>query len=210
MSIDAIIRDGTGGKTAVQVTRDHALKVSPVTIATADQEIADLTLKKQYRDWLRNGSGSDAMNVDGSASPVYFKETAESNKVKWITSGRMVLEGTALELDTNDFRGFGEAAIAPGLTNGLNFYFTQGGRQIDVFLDPVKKIGDFLDYADGYTNLVNAVSAQGDYLAFDFVFDQPIALPAGSNDEIIMQVNDDLTDIDRMQVIIRGWQEFIE
>lgn len=210
MSIDTNIRDGTGGRYLAQVTSEHALKVSPVTIATGDQTITDLTLKKQYRDWLKNGGGSEDMNIDGSTTPVLFEEAAEANKVKWVTSWRLIMNGTALELDTNDFRGFGAAAAAPGLTNGLNFFFIQGGREIQVFLDPAKKIGDFLDYADGYTNLVNAVSSQSDYLAFDFLFDQPVALPAGSNDKIILQVNDDLTGIDLMKVIVRGWQEFTD
>lgn len=210
MGIDAIIKDGTGSRYQAQVTSEHALKVSPVTIATSDQTITDLTLKKQYRDWLRNGGGSYEMNVDGSTTPVLFQETAEANKVKWVTSWRLILNGTAMELDTNDFRGFGAAAGAPGLTNGLRFYFVQGGREIEVFLNPAKKIGDFLDYADGYTNLVNAVTSQSDYLAFDFIFDQPVALPAGSNDKIVMEVSDDVTAIDLMRVVVRGWQEFTD
>jgi hypothetical protein len=208
MSIDSIIRDGIGGKFAVQVTSEHALKVSPVTIATADQTITDLTLKKQYRDWLRTTGGGYEMNLDASSGAILFTETAEANKVKWITSWRLILNGTEMELETNDFRGFGAAAGAPGLTNGVDFYFIQGGRQINVFLNSVKNIGSFLDYADGYTNLVNAVTSQSDYLAFDFIFDQPVALPAGSNDKIVMQINDDLTDIDLMRVVVRGWQEF--
>lgn len=210
MGINTIIRDGIGTNYAAQVTSDHALKVSPVTISTSSQSITDLTLKKQYRDWLRNSGGSYEMNVDGSTTPVLFEETAEANKVKWITSWRLIMNDTGMELNTNDFRDFGVATGSPGLTNGLNFYFVQGGRQIQVFLNPVKKIGDFLDYADGYTNLVNAVSSQSDYLSFDFVFDQPVALPAGSNDKIVMQISDDMTDIDLMRVVVRGWQEFTE
>lgn len=208
MPIDTIIRDGTGTRRTASVTSDGALKVSPVVIATADQSITDLTLKKQYRDWLRTSAGSKEMNVDGSTASVLFEETAEAHKVKWITAWRLVMNDTYLELETNDFRRFGSAAVAPGLTNGLRFYFVQGGRNIDVFLDPVKKIGDFMDYQDDYNNLVNAVGSQEDYLSFDFKFDQPVALPAGSNDKIVMEVRDDLTAIDLMRVIVRGWQEF--
>lgn len=120
------------------------------------------------------------------------------------------MNSTNMEMGTNDFRRFGDAAIAPGLTNGVEFYFVQGGRKIDVFLEPVKNVGRFLDYADDFTNLVNAVSAQSDYLSFDFIFDQPVALPAGSNDKIVFVVNDDLTALDFMQVVVRGWQEFLD
>jgi len=209
MPISTIIRDGTGTRYDAQVTSDHALKVSPVTIATADQTLSELTLKKQYRDWLRNSSGSENMNVNGSVTPVLFEETAEPGKVKWITAWRLIMHNTYMEIDTNDFRRFGTAAVAPGLTNGLEFYFEQSGRHIDVFLEPVKNIGDFLQYADDYESLVNAVAAQTDYLHFIFRFDQPVALPAGSNDKIVMKVNDNLTSVDLMKVVVRGWQEFL-
>jgi hypothetical protein len=212
MSIDTLIRDGVGGRFTAQVNSDNALKVYQSELSLADESEAgyvSLTRKKQYRDWLRTNGGSYEMNVNGSVTPVLFEETSQADRVKWIVSWRFILNGTYLELSTNDFRRFGAAAIAPGLTNGLQFYFVQGGRQIDVFLENVKKIGDFMDYADDYTNLINAVSAQSDYLAFDFVFDQPVALPAGSHDKIVMKVSDDLTAMELMRVVVRGWQEFI-
>jgi len=212
MAIDILVRDGTGTRHTANVNRDNALKVymsSPSLQDEASTGYIELTKKKQYRDWLRTSADAYEMNVNGSATPVLFEETAEASKVKWITSWRIILNGTYLELNTNDFRRFGTAATAPGLTNGLQFYFVQGGRNIDVFLEPVKKIGDFLDYADSYTNLTNAVSSQSDYLSFVFDFDQPVCLPAGSNDKIVMKISDDLTSIELMRVVVRGWQEFI-
>jgi len=212
MSIDALIRDGVGGRFTAQVNSDNALKVYQSELSLADESeagYASLTRKKQYRDWLRTSAGLYEMNVNGSVTPALFEETSQADRVKWIVSWRLILNGTYLELSTNDFRRFGAAAVAPGLTNGLEFYFVQGGRKIDVFLENVKKIGDFMDYADDYTNLINAVSAQSDYLAFDFVFDQPVSLPAGSNDKIVMKVSDDLTAMELMRVVVRGWQEFI-
>lgn len=208
MALDTIIRDGTGSGNDAKVTSDNALKVSTVDISISDQTIDDLTVKKQYRDWLRNSAGSADMNVDGSSTPVEFEETAEASKVKWLTSWRLIMHDESMELDTNDFRRFGTAAIAPGLTNGIECYFKQGGRKVDVFLENVKMIGNFLDYADGYLNLINAISAQGDYLSFDFIFDQPVVLPAGSNDSIIMKISDDLSSLALMKVVIRGWQVF--
>lgn len=212
MSIDAIIRDGVGTRFTAQVNSENALKVYQANISLADEAeggYESLTRKKQYRDWLRTTGGSESMLVDGSSTPVLFEETSQADRVKWIVSWRLVMNSTYMELETNDFRRFGTAAIAPGLTNGVQFYFVQGGRQIEVFLEPVKNVGRFLDYADSYTNLVNAVSSQGDYLSFDFVFDQPVALPAGSNDKIVFKVSDDLTALDFMQVVVRGWQEFL-
>jgi len=204
------IIDGAGTSKTAQVTSDNSLKVSAVPIKIVDQTIEDMTRKKQYRDWLTNSVGSADMNVDGSVTPVSFTETAEAGKVKWIDSWRLIMHGTYLELDTNDFRRFGLAATAPGLTNGLEFYFVQGGRTINVFLENVKNIGDFMKYADNHTNFINAVSAQEDYLAFDFKFDQTVVLPAGSNDKIVLVVNDNLSSLVYMRCIVRGWQEFEE
>ena len=212
MSIDTLIRDGTGTRYTAQVNSDHALKVYQAEASLADESedgYASLTRKKQYRDWLRTADGAYAMNVDGSSAPILFEETSQSDRVKWIASWRLIMNDTYMELETNDFRRFGTAAIAPGLTNGLEFYFIQGGRKVDVFLEPVKKIGDFMDYADSYVCLVNAVGSQEDYLSFDFIFDRPVVLPAGSNDKIVMQIADDLTEVDLMRVVVRGWQEFI-
>lgn len=213
MPVNFMIKDGTGTDVTAEVNDEHALKVyladQSISISNINELIPDLTRQKQYRDWLRTSAGAYEMNVNGSSTPILFEETAEANKVKWITSWRLIMNGTYLEINTNDFRRFGAAATAPGLTNGMQFYFVQGGRTINVFLENVKKIGDFLDYADGYTNLVNAVSSQSDYLAFDFVFDKPVALPAGSNDKIVMQVSDNLTALELMRVVVRGWQEFL-
>ena len=210
MSIDSIIRDGTGTRYQAKVTSDHALLTSPITVSTSSQSIGDLTRKKQYREWLRDPSGSEIMNVDGSTTPILFSETAEPGKVKWITSWRLLMHDTGMELETNDFRDFGVSHVSPGLTNGLQFYFEQAGRQIDVFLENVVRIGDFPNYSDDHVNLVNAVTSQSDFLSFRFDFDQPVALPAGSNDKIVMKISDDLSTLDYMRVLVRGWQEFVE
>ena len=212
MAVDFCIRDGTGTKSKANVSSDNALKVYTTDITLADQAVsnyAELIRKKQYRDWLRTSTGDTDMCIDGSSTPVYFLETPQSDRVKWVMSWRIILHSTDMEINTNDFRRFGAAAIAPGLTNGIEFYFNQAGRRTDVFLENVKSIGQFLDYADGFTNLVNAVTSQSDYLSLDFSFDQPVVLAPGSNDQIVLGVSDDLTALDFAQVIVRGWQEFL-
>ena len=156
--------------------------------------------------------GGDADLVPGEGHVVGLPGwvvTPQSDRVKWVMSWRIILHSTDMEINTNDFRRFGAAAIAPGLTNGIEFYFNQAGRRTDVFLENVKSIGQFLDYADGFTNLVNAVTSQSDYLSLDFSFDQPVVLAPGSNDQIVLGVSDDLTALDFAQVIVRGWQEFL-
>ena len=209
MSINVKIEDPCSGREA-KVTSDGALKVSQVTRSSADISSAELTLHKQYRNFLVNSAGSEDMNVDGSVTPVEFGLEAQTSSIIWITSARFILNGVNLELDTNDFRRFGAAtASQTPLANGVEFFLEQSGVETQIFASPVTVIGDFMNYADNFTNFINTVGAQEDFLSFDFNFDVSIALAPGSIDYITVRINDDLTLIDLFQVIVRGYQEII-
>lgn len=208
MSVGLRIRDGEGSGREAGVTQDRALKVSVVNRTASDATVEELTRVKQLRSFLQNG-GSVDMNVDGSATPVEFIHEADTGIAKWITGVRFLFHSDNMELDTNDFRRFGAAAIAPGLANGLTFFVLQGGTQTSFFPDPVKAVGDFMSYADDYTNFINSVGTQTDFLSFDFKFDEPVALPEGSEDKIVVKVEDNLTALDLFKVIVRGYQEVL-
>ena len=206
MAVRSNIADGEGSGYKAGVTGDHALKVAVLESRAADLPIAVLTLRKQFRGFLTD-AGSTDLNVDGSVTPVEFQVSADVSNTRWITAARILLNGVNMEIDTNDFRRFGAAATAPGLTNGLDFFIEQTGVTTDLTLDAIKKIGDFMDYEDGFENLINSVGTQEDFLSVDFVFDVPVVLPPGSSDRIVMRVNDDLTPIDLFKVLVRGYQE---
>lgn len=213
MSLPIYIKDGEGSSVKAGVTSAHALKVAIVAMrleTLSPEELAGLAGKTQLRTYLRlegEGAGSNDLNVDGSTTPQLFWKGSETNAALFITSARILMNGTNLEINTNDFRRFGDAAVAPGLTDGIEFYFEQSGEQTDLFIEPIQTIGDFLNFADDFTNLVNSIGSQEDFLSFDFVFDQPVVLTPGSVDRIVMKISDDLTDIDLLKVIVRGWQE---
>lgn len=212
MSLDVLIRDGEGTKKTAGVTDNRALKVSVIDPVYTDISLEDalpsLLARKQFKDFLKNGSSKE-LNVNGSTTPVTFKQMSEEGKIKWLIGIRILLNGTYFEINTNDFRRFGTAAIAPGLTNGITLEVSQSGIVTDLFAEPVKYVGQFLDYADSFTNLVNSVSSQSDFLAFDFSFDAPIVLPAGTTDFIGLTVQDDLSSLDLFRAIVRGYQEIL-
>jgi len=210
MAMPTYLQDPATGK-RIQVSGDGALRVEIVEGAAVELPVEILTRRKVLRDFLRNTSNSIDLNVDGSTTNVDFTESADTTKPKWITGARVLFNGNNLEMNTNDFRRFGAAtASQTPLNNGLEFFVIQGGLQTDFFIDPIVRMGDFFDYADDYLNIVNAVSAQSDFLYFDFDFDQPIVIPPSTTDRIVMRVKDDLTSIDLFNVIVRGYQELAE
>lgn len=207
MTFPIEIKDATGSEYGAKITSDHALLTTSVDRDSFETEPAILTRYKLFRGFLTNGTNKD-LNVNGSVTPVNFSVTSVSGKVLYISQLRVVLKDTYLELDTQDFRRFGTAtAGTTPLTNGLTLIAKQGGENTLLFAEPVKTIGQFLDYADDFTNLKNSVGSQEDFLSFDFHFEQPIVLPEAVTDKLVMTVQDDLTAVDEFRVLVRGWQE---
>ena len=209
MTIRAEIKDGLGGSRSVSVTEQNALLVSVLPQTAKGISTTDLTNLRQLRGYFEDSAGSNAQNVDGSGSPVEFSIGTVAGLTKWITGFKVILEGVNLEIGTNDFRRYGAAAAAPGLTNGLEIEAIQSGTTVKITPEPVQTIGDFLNWADDFTSLVNSVGAQEDFLAFTFTFDRPVVLVEGSQDRLTIRIQDDLTAIDKQIAIARGFQEFI-
>ena len=211
MGFWARIRDGEGTKRSAGVTTKHALKVSVLELSAAEQSNADLTSSKMYRGYLENSLGSDDLNIDASVTPVLFKVGATSDATRWLTSVRVLFNGANMEIHTNDFRRFGLCtAVNTPLTNGIELYVLQGTVQTNLFVTPITTIGQFMDYADSYTNFINAIDNQSDFLSFDFIFEVPVVLPPGAPDYIAVKVADDLTNLDVFKVVARGYQETID
>lgn len=209
MALKTYIVDGEGSSRVAGVTPNNELKVTVSPYTSIGRTITELTVQKQYNGFLVDSSGSSAMDVNGSVTNQEFALTPPTGRVLYINSIRILLNGTSLEINTNDFRRFGMAAVAPGLTNGLLVYVVQGDVQTNLFVDPIKTIGQFLDYATDFTNLVNSVGTQEDFLSFDFRFDVPIVLVPGSNDKIVIMIRDNLTAIDLFKCVARGYQEVV-
>lgn len=203
-----IIADGQGSGRNVGVTTDNALKVSIVSQAANTIPTEQLIRQKQLRRFLLNGTSRD-MNIDGSVTPVEFYVGAEEGVTKWFTGIRIIMHDENMELNTNDFRRFGRAAITPGLTNGIELFTTQEGIITSLVADAVQTIGDFMKDASDYVNFINAIAAQTDYLHFDLDFDVPVVLPPGTSDRITIKINDDLTALTLMQARLRGYQEIV-
>lgn len=204
--IRSSIIDGNGSGREAIVTPNYALKTQNVPETSVGIPPEDLANLRLYRNFLRNGTSPDA-NVNGSVTNVQFTAQSAINLNVWVTGVRFLFEDTNLEMNTQDFRRFASASVT-GLTNGLLFRTLQSGETIEIFAEPIIYMGDFFTYANSYLNLINSVSAQSDFLSFDFVFEKPVVLPEGGSDSIQLVVRDDLTALEKFQVLLFGYQEF--
>lgn len=204
--IKSSIIDGTGTERSAEVTPNYALKVQNVpetSVGIPPEQLANLRL---YRDFLRNGTSPDA-DVNGSTTNVEFSLASQLNRNIWITGVRFLFEGNNLEMDTSNFRRFGQAS-GGALNNGLLFRTRQGGETIELFAEPIVVMGDFFTYSDRYVNFISSVASSSDFLSFDIDFEKPVVLVEGGTDSISLLVRDNLTAIDKFQVLVRGYQEF--
>ena len=213
MSVKVEIKDGLATSRTAQVLESRALLVSVLPQSSKGIPPADLAALRQLREAFVDASGSDSQIVDGSTTPVEFRILAGVGITKWVTGFRLLVQGQTTDLSSNDFRKY--AQTTGGLTNGVEIEtFQSGTTTVITGAGPVLTMGEYLRYADDFTNIVSAISASVDYLHFDFTFDQPVVLAEGSSDAVIIRINDDLTSAlaatDSAQyAIARGYQESI-
>lgn len=199
--------DGKGSGRHVEVTENFALKVQTISETSRGTSPADIANLRLLREYLTSGAAFE-MNVNGSVTPVEYTITSTAGKTRWITGMRFLLEDASMELNTADFRRFGTATLAGvGLTNGIQVETLQSGETTSIANEPIRFLGDFLRYADSFTNFVNSVGSQDDYISFDFDLDKPVVLAAGGGDALIVRIRDNLTTLNSFRCIVRGYQE---
>ena len=213
MPVKTEIKDGRGTGRTASVTDANALLVTVLPQTSKGIPPDDLASLRQLREFFVDSVGSEDQIVDGSTTSVEFKVNADTGITKWITGFRLIVQGQTTDLSSQDFRRY--AQTAGGLTNGVDIETFQGGTTTTITgAGAVLTMGEYLRYADDFTNIISAISANVDYLHFDFTFDQPVVLAEGSSDAVIIRINDDLTAalsaVDSAQfAIARGYQESV-
>lgn len=214
MSVKTLIQDGLGTERLANVTPQNALLVSVLPQTSKGVPPEDLSNLRLLQEFFVDSTNSSNQRVNGSVTPVEFAISAGASVTKWITGFRIVIEADGFEISTADFRDYG-ATASPGLTNGIQIEAFQGGSTVNIATEPIQTAGDYLNYADGFTNFINAISAQSDYLQIVFNFPVPIVLTEGSSDKIIIRIRDNLiasltsTATPRQYAIARGYQESV-
>jgi hypothetical protein len=210
MSVKSEIVDGLGTGVTANVTPQNALLVSVLPQSSKGIPPNDLSNLRQLREYLVDSGGSNDQRVDGSTTPVEFTVSAAASITKWVTGIKIVVESTQLDLVSNEFRRYGSAGGATGLTNGIEIEAVQSGTVTSITAEPVRNMGRYLNWAENnYINLVGVGPGGADYVNWEFTFTQPIVLTEGSSDKVVFRVNDDLTSLTTHFTIARGYQEFV-
>lgn len=213
MAVKGEIKDGQGTGRTAAVTPQNALLVSVLPQSSKGIPPDDLASLRQLREFFVNAVGSEDQIVDGSTTSVEFSVSALTGLTKWITGFRLIVQGQTTDLSSQDFRRY--AQTAAGLTNGVEIEAVQSGATTVITgAGAVQSMGQYLRYADDFVNIVSAISANVDYLHFDFTFDNPVVLAEGSTDRVLIRINDDLTAAlsatDSAQfAIARGYKESV-
>ena len=208
---NVIIQDPKKGRTARVADIDH-LKVLSSNVPA----FGEPTIQIAYRDYFRNAAGSENMNVTGSlASPVDFNILAHTGSCdRYIKSISFELLGSAARLSD-----FGNITA---LTNGVDIiYFNPEVENgfVNISIDGIKSNWELLrlckgDPAFGNTNNAfrasNVVGASDAYIPFldvSIVFGllNGIRLRAGTNDKIIIRINDDLASVTGFTAVASGF-----
>ena len=215
MSLKTTIKDGKGTGRTASVTDANALLVSVLPQTSKGIPPDDLASLRQLREFFVDSVGSEDQRVDGSVSAVEFSVSAQLGITRWVTGFRLIIQGQNTDMGSNDCRRY--AATSGGLTNGVEIEAVQSGvTTVITGAGAVTDMGQYLRYADDFLNIISAISANVDYLHFDFSFDQPVVLTEGTSDRLVIRINDDLTaayttpSTDTAQfAVARGYQESV-
>lgn len=219
MGLLSTIRDSLREYTA-RVHSNGSLRVALECIPAADLTPADVACRLPLAAKLvdLDNSNDDNMAINGSpTSARSFDVLPEVDRIKWVTELRLVFHSSGMRLGSNEERNFG--AVGAALTNGLRLVVLMDRNEIDMFTDPVTRVGDFYQYAGGAgrglgvdTGLVNSVdgiSAGVDLLVVSIVLPFPIGLHPESGDRMYMVVQDNLTSLTLFETSYYGWQELL-
>lgn len=192
MAIKAEIKDGLGSSRAASVIPSNALLVAPVPTTARGISPATVANLRQLVEGFTDEAGSQSQAVDGSTVSVEFSLRAKVGLTRWVTGYRVIIFGERMNLGSSgEIRRY--ASQGGGLSTGIDVEVEQQGQTLSVTTAPVQTIGDWLLYSDDFTNLVNAVSASEDFLRLDFNFPSPVVLTEGSQDRLLIRINDDMT-----------------
>ena len=203
MSRNSNIVDGDGSGKYIKVN-DAGYILTQNSIVPPN-DIRDLQIIYRKFLTLNADDTTTEMLVDGSTTPQKFYIEASSENDIYITSLSIIIQGVSLDLGV-DFAGSGSA-----LGNGFNIYYEDQNGLINIGTDFTTNF-DFIRLCQGNPNFgddgnafilpgltaggkKNAATGIIPVLDFNevFGFTYGLKLLRGSNNRLVLEVNDDLT-----------------
>lgn len=168
-----------------------------------------------FRDYFRNAAGSEDMRVDGSVTPVEFVIRAPITRDvdRYVKSLSFVIADAGASLNQ-----FGNIGV---LANGVEFEYSnllaQGGV-VSLGLGGLTTNFSFIElclgtpaFGDGGT-VFRANNVSGNSEAYipalyfeNFGLPNGVLLRGGTNDRLVLRINDDITGVDQFTCVANGF-----
>ena len=201
MAIDIKIVDGTGSGNRAKVNDGGYIFTQNSNLPPVDDNNSQSILR-QFLTLNNDGITTD-MIVDGSITPQLFTINAIPEKDIYITSLSILVQGNALTLG-NDFAG-SDVAGNPLPTNGMRIYYEDENGEINVGTDLTTNFSFIrlsqgnVAFGDDTTAFIktDGVPTIFPTLNFNkvFGFTSGLRLLRGTNNKLVLEVNDDLPNI---------------
>ncbi len=149
-----------------------------------------------FRGFVTNG-GSSNLNVNGSVTPVEFTITPPVGKTWYIHNISLVLEDNAI-----NFTKFGGILA---LTNGVDFKVKQNGL-LEELLTNIKNNGEFYTFANQVLLESSAIDILVIQVNIKTNTGTTFKLINSTSDNFKVVINDDLTAINKFQIVVRGYE----
>ena len=203
------LTDGTGTKRSARVDDLSSLVVSlnpcPPILEQKNR------IFRQYLTADGTSSGSTVMKVNGAVTSVEFWVPAHAVNDRFITAVSFVISDATPTLNK-----FGTITA---LTNGCDFEYRRRAGEVVIIHGDLKTNWDFIRMCMGYPAFGDAANAfqatnivgtsEGYIPVFNFLAVMPpfgLKLDAGSDQRLILRVNDDLTGVDGFDAISYGFE----
>lgn len=212
MAVKANIEDGSGNGNLAKVSNEGFLFTQEAPFPPSGEE-TKITVYREFLTLNNDGTTND-MRVDGSTTSQYFWVNAEPNFDIYITTLSFLISDAGAELDE-----FGNLAA---LTNGCRLFYEDNNGEINIGTDLVSNF-EFIRLCQGNPSFGNAADAfrarnivgasEGYIPVFDFRnfgFRWGLKLKAGTNNRLVMEINDNVSSIDGFNATAYGFRRVLD
>ena len=212
MAVKANIEDGSGNGNFAKVSNEGFLFTQEAPFPPSGEE-TKITVYREFLTLNNDGTTND-MRVDGSTTSQYFWVNSEPNFDIYITTLSFLISDAGAELDE-----FGNLAA---LTNGCRLFYEDNNGEINIGTDLVSNF-EFVRLCQGNPAFGNAADAfrarnivggsEGYIPVFDFRnfgFRWGLKLKAGTNNRLVMEINDNVSSIDGFNATAYGFRRVLD
>lgn len=212
MAVKANIEDGSGNGNLAKVSNEGFLFTQEAPFPPSGEE-TKITVYREFLTLNNDGTTND-MRVDGSTTSQYFWVNAEPNFDIYITTLSFLISDAGAELDE-----FGNLS---SLTNGCRLFYEDNNGEINIGTDLVSNF-EFIRLCQGNPSFGNAGdafrarnivgSSEGYIPVFDFRnfgFRWGLKLKAGTNNRLVMEINDNVSSIDGFNATAYGFRRVLD